>query len=252
MGKIPKGHVPLIRHLLAMVTRGVAHPRLLQNLPYLLTRRLCSAPSPVTAVPSLTFEGKTHPQEPTFINPVDTTTPPGNRSATQILSFEDVKGLFSTVSTPKLLKSWATLQMTAIEPLVDVGLWVMNSRLVKTPGTKQVILEAIRHTFYDHFCAGEDLEKAGRTVTRLWDAGLRGMLDYSLEHATDNESCDRNSEEFIKTVECTKSLPPTSVSVYSTILCLCKCQYPWNCMIFSTKLINGLHCYMGCTLKLNQ
>ncbi|CAI9109963.1 OLC1v1009911C1 [Oldenlandia corymbosa var. corymbosa] len=202
-----------------MASRGVAYPKLLhKNLPYFL-RRLSSAPSPITAAVSpLSFGGsKTHhPEDPvTFTtDPISTTVPPPDYAhpGDQIINFHDIKGLFSTVSTPKLFKSWATLQMTSIEPLVDVGLWVLSSRLVETPVIKQVILGAIKHTFYDHFCAGEDLEEAGRSITRLWEAGLRGMLDYGLEHATDNESCDRNMNEFIKTAEYTKSLPPSSAS----------------------------------------
>lgn len=103
--------------------------------------------------------------------------------------------------------------MAAVDPMVDMGLWVMNSRLMETPILKQVISGAIKHTFYDHFCAGENLEEAGRTITRLWDrSGLQGMLDYGLENAVDYESCDQNMMEFIKTVEHSSSLPPSSVS----------------------------------------
>ncbi|KAL3526665.1 hypothetical protein ACH5RR_011321 [Cinchona calisaya] len=193
-----------------MAARGVAYPKLLQNLPYFLLRRfITSAPSPVTAaVSSLNFVDKT--DQETIINNHPVISIPTNN---KIVDFEDVKGLFSKVSTSKLLKSSVTLEMAAIEPMVDVGMWVMNSRLMETPFLKQVILGAIKHSFYDHFCAGKDLEEAGRTITRLWDhAGLRGMLDYGLEHAIDNESCDQNMTEFIKTVESTKSLPPSSAS----------------------------------------
>ncbi|KAM0006601.1 putative proline dehydrogenase [Helianthus debilis subsp. tardiflorus] len=51
-----------------------------------------------------------------------------------------------------------------------------------------------------------------RTVKKLWESGLRGMLDYGLEHAVDNESCDKNAQQVLKTVESTQFLPPSSVS----------------------------------------
>lgn len=143
----------------------------------------------------------------------DPTITPTQSSGHKIVDFEDVKGLFSTFSTSKLLKSLITLETAAVDPMVDMGLWVMNSRLVETPILKQLISGAMQHTFYDHFCAGKDLEEAGRTVTRLWNrAGLRGMLDYGPEHAADSESCDQNMMEFIRTAEYSNSLPPSSVS----------------------------------------
>ncbi|CDP02382.1 unnamed protein product [Coffea canephora] len=194
-----------------MATRGVACPKLLQNLPYFLLRRFSSAPSPIAAAVSpLNLVERADSEANFSINPTVT---PTQSSRDSIVDFQDVKGLFSTLSTPRLLKSLITLEMAAVDPMVDMGLWVMNSRLMETPILKQVISEAVKHTFYDHFCAGKNLEEAGRTITRLWDpAGLQGMLDYGLENAVDYESCDQNTMEFIKTVEYSSSLPPSSVS----------------------------------------
>ncbi|KAL3525795.1 hypothetical protein ACH5RR_014167 [Cinchona calisaya] len=195
-----------------MATRrgvAVANFNLLKNLPYFILRRFSSAPSTITAAVSpLNFVDKNdHVDTTTIVNT------PTETSSDKIIDFEDVKGLFSTVSTSRLLKSKITLEMAAIERMVDLGMRVMNSRLVETPVLKQAILGGIEHTFYDHFCGGKDLKEAGKTISRLWnDAGLRGMLDYGLEHAIDNDSCDQNMMEFIKTVESSKSLPPSSVS----------------------------------------
>lgn len=120
--------------------------------------------------------------------------------------------LFASVSTVKLLRAAANLHMVAMEPMVDVGMWMMRSRLMATPGVKDVILGFIRSTFYEHFCAGEDNEATGRSVRALNEDGLRGMLVYALEYASDNVSCDRNLQGFVDTVESTKSLPRSSVS----------------------------------------
>lgn len=135
----------------------------------------------------------------------------GSGSAS-LLSFEDSKDLFASISTTKLLKSTLTLKMAAVEPVVDLGTWVINSKLMNVGVFKDVVMGFTKCTFYDHFVAGRNVNEAGETVKMLWDDGFRGMLDYGLEHVDDNDSCDRNSEAFINTVDSTNSLPATSVS----------------------------------------
>ncbi|KVI08980.1 Proline dehydrogenase, partial [Cynara cardunculus var. scolymus] len=129
-----------------------------------------------------------------------------------VYDFEDTKSLFSSVKTGKLIRSTANLSMASVEPVVDLGMWVMSSRLMQVGFFREVVLSVIKHTVYEHFVAGGHTGEAGQTVKRLWESGLRGMLDYGLEHAVDNESCDKNTQQFIKTVESTQSLPPSSVS----------------------------------------
>ncbi|KAI3452145.1 hypothetical protein Pfo_008810 [Paulownia fortunei] len=102
--------------------------------------------------------------------------------------------------------------MAAFGPMVDFGMWTMNSRLMANPLFRKMVLGVTEHTFYDHFCAGKDLEMARRTVEKLWDVGLSAMLDYGLEHANANESCDSNLEEFIRTINSTKLLDTCQVS----------------------------------------
>ncbi|KAI3520937.1 hypothetical protein L1887_10392 [Cichorium endivia] len=129
-----------------------------------------------------------------------------------VYDFEDTKRLFSSVKTGKLIRSAANLSMASVEPVVDLGMWVMGSRLMQVGLLRELVLGVIKHTVYEHFVAGADTSEAGRTVKKLWESGLRGMLDYGLEHAVDNESCDKNAQQFIKTVESTQSLPASSVS----------------------------------------
>ncbi|XP_071692122.1 proline dehydrogenase 2, mitochondrial-like [Rutidosis leptorrhynchoides] len=157
----------------------------------------------------------------TTINTTSTTIfppqPPANTVTDQsrddtIFDFNDTKGLFSSVTTGKLLRSSANLNLAAVGPVVDLGMWVMRSKVMEIGLLREIVLGLIKHTSYEHFVAGADLEETGRTVTKLWKSGLRGMLDYGLEHAVDNHSCDLNAQQFIETVESTQSLPPSSVS----------------------------------------
>lgn len=94
----------------------------------------------------------------------------------------------------------------------------MNSKLMDVELFRDVVLGTVKHTFYRHFCAGEDDTSVAKTVRRLHDVGLRSMLDYALEYADDEASCDRNLDGFLRTVEATKSLPSGSVSTFFNFL----------------------------------
>ncbi|XP_059624590.1 proline dehydrogenase 2, mitochondrial-like [Cornus florida] len=197
-----------------MATR-VVRPKLLHNLRYFV-KPLNSAPTSTATLPPLNFDRKLVTNVSTLPSTTTTT------SADSILNLDSAKELFSTVSSVKLVRSSITLDVVAMEQVVDLGMWVMNSRLMEVPVLRETILGTVKHTFFEHFCAGECPEEACRTVLKLRDAGLRGMLDYGLEHATDNETCDRNLDGFIQTIKSTKSLPHSSVSfviVKMTAIC---------------------------------
>ncbi|PSR87789.1 Proline dehydrogenase [Actinidia chinensis var. chinensis] len=162
-----------------------------------------AVPPPLTVSPLSLHETP----DPDPITPTPLSSP-----TTTILNLNDVKELFSSVPTLKLLRSAANLHVAAIEPMVDLGIWVMNSKLMTAPVAREVTVGAIKHTFYEHFCAGRGPVEAARTAAKLWDSGLKGMLVYALEHAADNESCDWNLDAFLKTVESIKSLATCSVS----------------------------------------
>lgn len=92
-------------------------------------------------------------------------------------------------------------------------MWVMKSKLMEVDAVKNMILGIVRRSFFEHFCAGEDAATAAKSIKGLTDAGLRGMLVYGVEDAHDNEACDRNLNGFLHTVDVSRSLPPSSVSV---------------------------------------
>ncbi|KAJ8567176.1 hypothetical protein K7X08_019384 [Anisodus acutangulus] len=198
-------------------------PKLLKNLGFHV-RRLNSAPSPLSAVPPLNFTDDFNAATVTAPNLLDTALQinTSHHNNNNIINFEDVKELFHGVPTTKLIRSSLTLQMAAIEPMVDLGMWVMNSKLMEMPIFKEVMLGFVKNTFYEHFCAGKNLTEVRRTVTKLSDSGLKAMLDYGVEHATENESCEQSMKAFIQTIESTKSLPESSASfVVAKITAIC-------------------------------
>ncbi|KAK7295584.1 hypothetical protein RJT34_18494 [Clitoria ternatea] len=184
-----------------MATR-VIPPRILKNLRYnTATKPLLSSAAHPPLSPALS--------PPCVPPPSSAVLRP---AAAADLNFNDVAKLFSFVPTSKLLRSTAVLHATALEPMVDFGTWLMRSNLMHVDGLRHLILAAIRHSFYDTFCAGEDASTAGKSIRSLNEAGLRGMLVYGVEDALDNDACDRNLRGFLHTVDVCRSLPPSSVS----------------------------------------
>ncbi|KAL8234071.1 hypothetical protein R6Q59_020171 [Mikania micrantha] len=152
------------------------------------------------------------PQAPQSANITTTSSTSRGNDGDNVFDFEDTKSLFASVSNGKLVHSAATLNVAAMEPMVDLSLWVMNSRLMDVGLFRNLVLMTIKYTAYDHFVAGADTVETGQTVRRLWDSGLRGIVDYGLEHTNDNESCDKATQKLIETAELSQSLPHSSVS----------------------------------------
>ncbi|KAG6578518.1 Proline dehydrogenase 2, mitochondrial, partial [Cucurbita argyrosperma subsp. sororia] len=142
--------------------------------------------------------------------------------AAPTVDFSDTKALFGSLSTLEVLHAAASLHVAAVGPVVDVGMWVMNSKLMDVELARDVIFGTVRHSFYRHFCAGEDDTAVGKTVRRLHNVGLRSMLDYAIEYANDEESCDRNLHGFLRTIEATRALPRGSASfVVAKVSAIC-------------------------------
>ncbi|KAI5068475.1 hypothetical protein GOP47_0016820 [Adiantum capillus-veneris] len=150
----------------------------------------------------------------------------GNRTGEivepDILCTEDGQVLYSGMKSSELLSTLINLQLVAYEPLVDLSSKVLKSPLMKFFFYKQPLLAMVKRTAYSHFCAGENVKEASRTLQRMWELGLKSILDYSLEDAVDNNSCDSNLKGFLQTIVQSKQLPTGSVSfscVKMTALC---------------------------------
>ncbi|KAF3443953.1 hypothetical protein FNV43_RR13643 [Rhamnella rubrinervis] len=203
----------------------VVRAKLLKTLRHVTARPLCSSSSSSSSSSTATaFSAvSSFNLAPTVVgNTTATATIRTSGAGCGVVDLDDPERLFASVSTSKLLRASANLRMAAADPMVDLGLWMMKSRLLEVEAVKDVVLAVIKRTFYDHFCAGEDAAEVGKSVLRLREAGLRAMLDYALELVDDSEACDRNLTEFLRTVESAKSLPPSSVSyIVAKITALC-------------------------------
>ncbi|KAK1308817.1 hypothetical protein QJS10_CPA09g01660 [Acorus calamus] len=83
---------------------------------------------------------------------------------------------FHLPRTTHLLKSLLQLHLhlhlVSFDPLVNVGIRLMCSGLIDNPLTRKPLLAAVKATVNDHFCAGEDLREANRTLQGLWEDGF--------------------------------------------------------------------------------
>ncbi|GMI77028.1 hypothetical protein like AT5G38710 [Hibiscus trionum] len=202
-----------------MATRVLSSPKLLKNLRTLIRPLNSAASSAAAAVSPLNFDDKPELSAVEKLHPTTTLHQP---TTTTPLDFDDHQKLFASVSTLKLLRSSVNLGLASNETFVDFGMWVMNSRLIETPLVRDIILKTVKHTFFEHFCAGETPSEAAECLRKIEEAGLRGMLVYAVEHTSDNAGCDRNLEGFLQSVEFAKSLPPSSVSsVVAKITAIC-------------------------------
>lgn len=187
-----------------MATRAVPQ-KIVKNLRFKATTKPLNSSHPSTAAVAGAVLEKQQPS----------TTPPPPPSPSLTLPSIDLNNaekLFSTVSTSTLVRSSAVLHATAIGPMVDVGIWALQSRLLQKGIMKDAVMAVTKKTFFEHFCAGEDADAAERSIRLVSDAGLRGMLVYGVEDAHDNDGCDRNLNGFLHCVDVSKSLPPSSVS----------------------------------------
>ncbi|KAL1557004.1 proline dehydrogenase 2, mitochondrial-like [Salvia divinorum] len=167
--------------------------------PQLLCRLKSGARTSTTAVLPGNFIADTLPHTATA---TATATAASNNHG---VNFSDTKELFSSVSSANMLRSLIMLRLASSAPVADLGMWIMKSRLMDIPLCRKAVFGITERTFYRQFCAGEDLTAASATARELWDSGRTAMLDYGLEHANDNESCDVNMEEFLRTIQSTKS-----------------------------------------------
>eukprot|EP00898_Chlorokybus_atmophyticus_P008909 jgi/Chlat1/9019/Chrsp94S08295 len=100
--------------------------------------------------------------------------------------------VFAGVRTGELAAAYLNLALVGNPLAVSAGGVVVEAAL-RAPGLVSApVFWALKHTTFAHFCAGETLEEARRTVRRLRELGMRSILDYAVEDAQDEATADRN------------------------------------------------------------
>ncbi|CAI5471166.1 unnamed protein product [Closterium sp. Yama58-4] len=143
-------------------------------------------------------------------------------AAAESLNVENVQKLFQQLSTSEVANAILNLEMAAREMVVDASSALLTSPVMRIPLVAAPVLWGVRKTAHKHFCAGETLEEAVATLDRMQQLGLKGILDFSVEDALDDATCDRNMEGFLRTIRMASQLSPPMVSfacVKITALC---------------------------------
>jgi len=72
----------------------------------------------------------------------------------------------------------------------------------------------VRSTVFEHFCGGETIAKAERTIQHLGEYNVKTILDYSVEGEKSEAGFDRTAEEILRTFDKAKTSPQVPFCVF--------------------------------------
>ncbi|KAL2320971.1 hypothetical protein Fmac_029940 [Flemingia macrophylla] len=124
-----------------------------------------------------------------------------------ILIFEanDHHKLFSHLPISDLLRSAAVLHATVVDSLVDFSTWLLRSNLMNINGLREILLASVRHSFYNHFCSGEDAPAATKSIRALAARRPPRHARLRRRRRPRQPRCDRNFHGFLRTVDVSRS-----------------------------------------------
>jgi len=101
----------------------------------------------------------------------------------RVLNFQDGRIAFEPKTMSDLLRAWFVFQTCAIGPIVR-NCDTLYSMGCKFPG-RTITHFFLRHTFFNHFCAGESAADIKPRMDQLKKLGVGGILDYAAEAKDD-------------------------------------------------------------------
>jgi proline dehydrogenase len=118
-------------------------------------------------------------------------------SQNHLISFEDTSIAFSPRSDKDLLKMYWLFASMNNRSLVKAGTFLINFSLKAHLPIKSLI----RHTIFEHFCGGENIQDCENTIQNLGKFGIGTILDYSVEGEKTEAGFDRTMLETLATIE---------------------------------------------------
>jgi len=119
------------------------------------------------------------------------------KTSTTKLDFSDTKQAYAVKSFSALMRSFVVFNMCRVTPLVRNA-----DRLVKMSyavAGERITNFVLKHTFFGHFCAGEDEVSIKPTIDALQKHGVGAILDYAAEaDLADNDKTEADREERIE------------------------------------------------------
>ncbi|TPX52515.1 proline dehydrogenase [Synchytrium endobioticum] len=90
---------------------------------------------------------------------------------------------YSSKSMTDILRSLLVFKLCQLTPLVSLTPYIL--KYSEALNIDQPIHAIIRHTFFSHFCGGEDINEVVKTMSAFHHMGIRCILDYAIEADTD-------------------------------------------------------------------
>lgn len=116
-------------------------------------------------------------------------------------------GAFSQKSLGELLNSYVVFKLCQLEFLVKAAPQLI--RVCETVGLGGVVEWGLRHTFFRHFCGGEEASDVVPTMHQLKAGGVGSIVDLSVESDIAASSSSDDSQDLVSStnyqIECAKS-----------------------------------------------
>eukprot|EP00127_Corallochytrium_limacisporum_P005641 Clim_evm20s210 gene=Clim_evmTU20s210 len=109
------------------------------------------------------------------------------------LDFGDAGIAFKSKTLFELARAWAIFKICTFRPFVDNAEKILDVS-EKILG-KSVTLFFVRHSFFNHFCAGQDADDIQGSLERLRASGVGGILDYAAEADVGHGADAKGGEE---------------------------------------------------------
>jgi proline dehydrogenase len=159
-----------------------------------------------------------------------------NKDMTEV-DFSDAERAFKFRTTGEIIRSLFVFRMCR-------NAWLVKNSAALLAGIRKIFgdtipMWVIKHTFFGHFCAGEDAQDIRPMINRLGDHGVGSILDYAAEAdldpdpvvARDTEAtgrvfpddigeaeCDKNVEVFLQCIDATAQFKDGFAAVKVTAL----------------------------------
>lgn len=124
--------------------------------------------------------------------------------------FENTATAFAIKTDAELERAYFLFKLIANQPLVRIGTAVTNFAIK----TNLPVEGLIRATVFDHFCGGVSEVDCMPVVDKLWEKGVSGILDYSVEGKDTEDPLDNALAVTLKILDFVKEKDAIPFAVF--------------------------------------
>ena len=114
----------------------------------------------------------------------------GLQQKVKVIDFSDTQEAFSGTSTGHLIRAYFVFKLCGIRTLVENSdtLLKYSYKILGSSITEMII----RHSFFNHFCAGETSSGINPIINKLYQSGIGSILDYAAEADVSEEEIKKS------------------------------------------------------------